>query len=310
MSDEIMVALDGSEKESRAIAVGLAIADLAGASIHLVQILQAPTDRIAGQAELLGVDEAALVGRPAAGHRLTQLAHSLAAKTQHLVTRAVLESEDIPGALVDHAQARGVLAVVMGTRAARSVGLALVGSVADRVMRESPRPVVLVPPGASYMEGKRVQLARVLVPLDGSELATRAVDCLMAMPRAHAVECVLVEVVQNSIDRTEAERRLDAEAQRIRDSGGVAETCVIQRSDVAEGISGAVREVLVEMIAMSTRGAGGLRRLVLGSVAEGVVRAAEVPVLLLTPKMLAAHAGAERPPLARAAVPVQSESGG
>jgi len=39
---------------------------------------------------------------------------------------------------------------------------------------------------------------------------------------------------------------------------------------------------------MSTRGEGGLRRLILGSVAEGVVRAGEVPVLLLTPAMLAA----------------------
>jgi nucleotide-binding universal stress UspA family protein len=41
------------------------------------------------------------------------------------------------------------------------------------------------------------------------------------------------------------------------------------------------------MIAMSTRGAGGLGRLVLGSVAQGVLRASELPVLLLTPRILA-----------------------
>lgn len=44
----------------------------------------------------------------------------------------------------------------------------------------------------------------------------------------------------------------------------------------------AIRGDLVEFIAMSTRGEGGLRRLMLGSVAEHVVRHSEVPVLLVT----------------------------
>ena len=57
--------------------------------------------------------------------------------------------------------------------------------------------------------------------------------------------------------------------------------------DVAAAIVGAVREVLPDFIAMSTRGASGLGRLILGSVAEGVVRSSELPVLLLTPRMLA-----------------------
>ena len=77
------------------------------------------------------------------------------------------------------------------------------------------------------------------------------------------------------------------------------ETQVGVGDDAAEIIAGAVREYLVEMIAMSTRGRGGLRRLVLGSVAEGVVRASEVPVLMLTPATLAIsesalHAGPSR----------------
>jgi hypothetical protein len=44
--------------------------------------------------------------------------------------------------------------------------------------------------------------------------------------------------------------------------------------------------MLIDAIAMSTRGRSGLRRLMLGSVAEGVVRASEVPVLLVTPANL------------------------
>ena len=67
---------------------------------------------------------------------------------------------------------------------------------------------------------------------------------------------------------------------RVDEIAGVA-------SDAAVAIVDAVREVLPDAIAMSTRGAGGLGRLLLGSVAEGVVRRSELPVMLLTPHMLA-----------------------
>jgi nucleotide-binding universal stress UspA family protein len=52
----------------------------------------------------------------------------------------------------------------------------------------------------------------------------------------------------------------------------------------------ALRELLCDLIAMSTRGQSGLRRLVVGSVAQGVVAASEVPVLLVTPASLGSTA--------------------
>jgi nucleotide-binding universal stress UspA family protein len=47
----------------------------------------------------------------------------------------------------------------------------------------------------------------------------------------------------------------------------------------------AIRQDLIDFIAMSTRGAGGIPRTMLGSVATAVVRASEVPVLLVTPNV-------------------------
>jgi nucleotide-binding universal stress UspA family protein len=153
-------------------------------------------------------------------------------------------------------------------------------------MRESPRPVVLVPPGADFMRGRRVQIGRVLVPLDGSALAAKSVDYLMALPHADRLEYVLLEVIPPGAEQTkeEAEQRLAIAADRARARGVRAvQTGVVEADGPAEAIAATVREALVELIAMSTRGAGGLRRFVLGSVAEGVVRVSEVPVLLLTP---------------------------
>lgn len=65
------------------------------------------------------------------------------------------------------------------------------------------------------------------------------------------------------------------------------EVLALQSPDPAAVIVSAVREALVDTIVMSTRGAGGLGRLILGSVAEQVVRQSEVPVMLLTPRVLA-----------------------
>jgi nucleotide-binding universal stress UspA family protein len=79
-----------------------------------------------------------------------------------------------------------------------------------------------------------------------------------------------------------AEQRLAAVAKRLRASGNRVEVRVIESSEPAAVIVDAIRDDLVELIAMSTRGESGLRRLVLGSVAEEVVRQSEIPVLLVT----------------------------
>lgn len=290
MSNPVMVTIDGSEKDDRALAVAAALAELASADLHLVRVFDTPVEGLSPRAGALGVANAAAELRDGARRALADTAARLAADTGRAVTGELLEGADVAGTLTRHAAERDVRVVVMGTRAARAVGRALRGSVADRVMRESPRPVVLVPPGADFMRDKRVQVGRVLLPLDGSALAARSVDYLLGLPRANELEYVLLEVVPTCGDRerVEATRRLEAAAERVRARGARAvEVAVMEADDPAAAITAAIREALVELIVMSTRGAGGLRRMALGSVAEGVVRTSEVPVMLLTPTDLA-----------------------
>ena len=290
MSNPVMVPLDGSEKDARALAVAAALADLAGTGLHLVRVFDTPVEGLSARAGALGVAGAAGDLRDAGRRALASAADDLAAHPGRPVTWELLDGADVPGVLMRAAAERDARLVVMGTRAADAPGRALRGSVADRVMRESPRPVVLVPPGADRLRDKRIRVGRVLVPLDGSALAATSIDYLLGLPRADTLEYVLVEVVSPLGDgraQAEAEQRLDAAADRVRAHGAAAvEVAVLAARQPAAAIVGSVREALVDLIAMSTRGAGGLRRLVLGSVAEGVVRASEVPVLLLTPSDL------------------------
>src|SRR3954471_16880461 len=171
--NDVVVALDGSEKGHRALSVALALAAIADAGVHLVQVVPPISQRAANQAELLGLHPAAAHGHLEVEKQLTQIARELTTRTHRPVSWQVLESADVADMLIRVAEARNARVLVLGTRAATSAGLALVGSVADRVMRECPRPVVLVPPGAADLKDKRVELARILVPLDGSALADR-----------------------------------------------------------------------------------------------------------------------------------------
>ena len=287
MDNEVMVALDGSEKGERALSVALALSKLAEGPLHLVQVVPQGSERVSNQAELIGVDPAAAHGRLDVEKQLARIASGLTTRTSRPITWQVLDGADVASVLIRVAESRNVKAVVLGTRAARGAGLAFVGSVADRVMRECPKPVVLVPPGAADLKQKHIELSRILVPLDGSALGDRSAHFLLGLPQTGQLEFVLLGVVHNPEDSAFVRQRLQAVADRFQGKSLGATARVIISGDAANAIASAVREFLVDMIVMSTRGEGGVRRLILGSVAEGVVRAAEVPVLLLTPTMLA-----------------------
>jgi nucleotide-binding universal stress UspA family protein len=310
----VLVPLDGSEKDERAIPAAAAFADLAGGDLRLVRVLDTPIDSLSPRARTMGVTDAALELRGDIERSVHGVADRLIADTGRPVTAEVAEGFDVAGVLVARAGEPGTNLVVMATRAAGALGRALRGSVADRVMRESPRPVVLVPPGTDDISGRQLQLERVLVPLDGSAFALAAIDQLLELRGASKLEYVLLEVVTSGfVDvappglaalaeeppspeayrglpdvaqaRALAEERLNRVAKRLRAQGAKSvRVLVVEDADAAAAINRAVRRELVDFVAMSTRGESGLKRFVLGSVAEKVVRDSIVPVLLVTPR--------------------------
>src|SRR5688572_30443226 len=195
MTTTVLVPLDGSDKDDRALPAAAAVADLAGGDLHLIRVLDTPPESLSPHAGNLGVADVVRDLRSDVERSVRGIADRLTVDTGRPVTTEVAEGPDVAGVLVDRARERGTDLVVMATRAPGALGRALRGSVADRVMRESPRPVVLVPPGADDTRGRQIQLGRVLVPLDGSDLALRTIDHLLALPRASELEYVLLEVI-------------------------------------------------------------------------------------------------------------------
>jgi nucleotide-binding universal stress UspA family protein len=274
MTSTILVPVDGSDKDARALAVAADLAQLADASLIIVRVRNPHTE-----------------SAPHESRRSLLQAMRLAAEVPGLrvprgLTCEVLDGDDVPNALLERAESVNATALVMATRAPQAIDRAIHGSVADRVVRAGSRPVVLVPPRADYMGGRAVHLRRGLVPVDGSAAALSVVAHLLALPNAHTLDLLFLQAVPpepNHGPARESEQALTALVERFQSRGVRADARVVEAGNPAVVIVEAIRQDLIDFIAMTTRGAGGMARTMLGSVATAVVRASEVPVLLVTP---------------------------
>jgi nucleotide-binding universal stress UspA family protein len=187
--------------------------------------------------------------------------------------------------------------IVMSTHGRSGIGRWIYGSVADQVMRRAPVPVLLVPAHAR-VNWPSDRTPRILVPLDGSELAHGAVEAADELAGAVDGELVLASAVEPhppsygdpstflmvdpTVELNNASELLERSALVLRARGRKVEVAVLIGFAVT-AIADFARERHVDAIAMSTHGSGGLTRLIMGSVATGIVQRADVPVLVLRP---------------------------
>ncbi|MCC7366939.1 MAG: universal stress protein [Chloroflexi bacterium] len=134
-------------------------------------------------------------------------------------------------------------------------------------------------------------MTTVLVPLDGSELAQRAVPFALGIARRDGRSVLLLRAVntlaaptyrEGQILVNEAADALEAYAATLADRGLTITTRVVDApAEVA--ILEAAEDDEVDLIVMSTHGRSGLGRWIYGSVADAVLRDAPVPVLIIPP---------------------------
>lgn len=139
----------------------------------------------------------------------------------------------------------------------------------------------------------------ILVPLDGSSLAEQALSCALGLARGLAAELVLLRVVwippdvRVTVDESDARLAaatagLEAEAgDYLREvagqlaDAGLEVRYAVRRGPVAEAILDYAAQEQVRQIVMATHGYSGIKRWTHGSVAERVLQAVHVPLLLV-----------------------------
>jgi nucleotide-binding universal stress UspA family protein len=301
MFRSLLVPLDGSPFSEHALPFALDIADRASAAVQLVHVhvpvvaasgisvLDNSADERAKEHEWVYLDRTALRWR-------------LAAPKVH-INSALLEGF-APDVLREQMSGKTDL-VVMATHGVGPFSRFWLGSVADALVRTASVPLLLLRPGEKPPSvAVALPLQRVMIPLDGSELAEQALEPSLQLGRLMEASYTLLRVVKPflmldpnlgwpamaSVNETmtrqaldEAQAYLDRIADRLRRQGLNVQTRAVLHTHPADGILEEAKEA--DVIGLATHGRGGLRRMLLGSVADKVLRGGTIPMLVCRPRM-------------------------
>jgi nucleotide-binding universal stress UspA family protein len=280
MFTHIVVPLDGSSFGEAALTPALGVSRRTGARLTLVTVqdpwTEAPADmNYEGRERYL---ERIIRQRGPAAGPLT----------------ASVRSGHPADQILQEAESSGASLIVMSTHGRGGVSRFWLGSVADKCLRHTRVPMLLTRPrpGAGGTDEGFLP-SRVVVPLDGTDGAERALAPAVEMARAFGIPVLLLRVVTEQ--RTGMDDRaagvptpwtaratdyLDCVARRLWGIGLPAATRVVVDRPAAEAI---IAEGNSDLVVMSTHARSPISRAFLGSVSDKVVRGSHGAVLLVPP---------------------------
>jgi nucleotide-binding universal stress UspA family protein len=274
--DRIFVPLDGSELSDRILKQVRRVLLRKDAEVVLVRVI--PSNVIRDTTSSPDALDAARM-------HLDRVAESLRSQGANVSTE-ILVGEPAERLLMFCAERMPSL-VAMATHGRSGVARWIRGSIAERMLRAAPFPLLLANPFALAADGE-ARFKRILVPLDGSKRSEEILPYVRELADLYGSEVILQTIVEippvaeypeplivTSSD--EARARLEAYRQRfegIRVSEivelGTPASTILERADVEKP----------DLIALTTHGRTGAARWAYGSVAEHVLRHAPCPLLV------------------------------
>jgi len=206
--------------------------------------------------------------------------------------------------IVEYATEEDVGLIIMATHGRSGISRWALGSVANKVIRATDKPVALIrSKGVRPDVRKKGILKKVLVPLDGSKESEAVIPHIEELASKLETEIFLLQVVPriyqtiacdgyDAIIPTES----DIESNRVLASNYLEKVAAkLQRKNVtvkskveigivSEEIIRLAEEMSVDMVAMSTHGRSGIGRWVFGSIADRVLHYGNTPLLLVRPR--------------------------
>jgi len=285
----LVVAVDGSRPASRAIDFALVLAAREHARVTFCGVFGVTDSSVPLD---LGPYSALPAVEPVAESARLSCSRACEAARVHGVEAAAAVLEGSPArTIVRCASEQHADAIVLGTHARRGLARAFRGSVAADVVRSCGIPVFVV------REEARVDgSGPIVVAVDGSPPSLAALDRAVAVARDEGCRLHLVHafddhdlaripehvgydpLVAEAKAWQEVEDELRAFAELVRERG-VPFTTELVRGVPAERIAASAARRDARFVAMGTHGRGALERIVFGSVVEGVLHEAKVPVM-------------------------------
>jgi nucleotide-binding universal stress UspA family protein len=205
-------------------------------------------------------------------------------KTSGIRATAVSLDGNAASELTTYVREHPVDAIAMGTHARHGIARLVLGSTADAVLRASSVPVFATSEqGHSRIEGG---ITKIFLAFDESEAALAATEFALALARDCKARIAFGHVREERPEtEAQAAEAMNHAVQRATDAGLPCDRLML-RGPAVETIATAADAASADLIVIGTHGRSGLTRLRLGSVAEGVLQTATVPVVVVP---VAAH---------------------
>lgn len=304
MLQSLLVPLDGSEFSERSLPLACGLARATGARLHLALVHVAhPPDHFLSNTQFhfegLDMDEYDTRHREEEQAYLREVMSRIGNGDTH-VDSALLEG-NVADELASYAQKVNSDVILITTHGHTGLNRMWLGSVADALVRHTTLPLLAIhpaEPGGRPADVSTVE--HILVALDGSDMAEKALPAAADLARASGADLTLLHVVSSTATMgprlfpimpddvvtamEKADAYLDEVAERLRDQGLEVDVQVAEHEVPSHAIVEVARRLGADLIAMATHGYGGLRRALLGSVADKVLRSSPLPVLLVRPQ--------------------------
>jgi nucleotide-binding universal stress UspA family protein len=222
--------------------------------------------------------------------------------------RRSVESGNAADLIIKKAGANKSNLIAMTTHGHSGLNRWLLGSVAEKVLRATTNPMLLVRASHAGQAEGEAGFKSIIVPLDGSELAGAALPTAGRIAKKLDLELYLMRIVENpyaafvsgggpyavNVDelmkdiRSRARKYLEAKMAELKKTGVEQISYLLQEGIATDEIVSIADQTSGSLIVMSSHGRSGMKRWLLGSVAETVVRHANNPVLVVRPTISAA----------------------
>jgi nucleotide-binding universal stress UspA family protein len=287
----ILFPTDFSDNAARAFPRAVSLADRHDAELHVVHVTEPSTTPSKHSKRGLPVSPDVLsewLGQPSmeAGLDLDDLT----------IIQKQISSGTPPERLLAYVEDQGIDLVVMGTHGRRGVQRMLLGSVTEEVVRKAPCPVLTVNPEAEIQPTPT--LRRILVPVDFSDAAKAAVRHAQQLALLYGAKLHLLHVVEEVVYPSAYGVEppvlpIEDVVNRVETSMGamVRDELGDEHVEVTATVGYAPMTILdyaedtgADLIVIATHGRSGLDRVLLGSVAERVLRQSPIPVFVVKPE--------------------------
>jgi len=297
MYEKILVPLDGSKLAEASLPYAEELADRLSSEIHVVTVEEYNMNQAHAHKP-----ESHLKGKAEAIERNTQKYLSELLVKSDRVKTVILIGHAAEG-IVAHADKENIDLIVLATHGRTGIKRWALGSVADKTVRATRRPVMLIRATGVHPDvRKESTFKRILVPLDGSEASEAIIPYVKELGSKLKAEIILFQAVERArhtytsdnmvvthlpySDEEMEPFKADAESYlkqvgSLLKGDGITLRSKVGIGEAAEWILEYADEIDADLVAMATHGRSGVSRWTLGSVASKVLHAGNTPLILV-----------------------------